>query len=249
MATDDAFDLALSLVIPAYNEELRLPHTLKSVVEFLEKQSRSYEIIIVDDGSTDRTQEVALQFARQSRHLRLLSNPCNSGKGSAVRLGVLSAKGKYILVADADGAAPIDELTRLEGACAQGAAIAIGSRALQSADTRISTVWYRKVFGRIFNGAVNLLLLPGVADTQCGFKLFENSAAQLIFSKQRSTGYAYDVEILFLARKFGLLVAEIPINWKNIPGTKVNLLYDSCAMFFDILIFRLRDLLGEYDDS
>jgi dolichyl-phosphate beta-glucosyltransferase len=154
-------------------------------------------------------------------------------------LGVLSSRGDYVLFADADGATPISELKRLMTAAKAGSDVVIGSRAKQSDETKVSTVIHRKILGRVFNRVVNLLLLPGIADTQCGFKLFTKRAAAYLFSQQRSDRFSFDVELLFLARQVKLTLTEVPINWTNIPGSKVNLLIDAIVMFRDILRFKL----------
>ncbi len=242
-------DIELSVVIPAYNEENRLPKTLVSVLEYLQSKGRSFEVIVVDDGSMDRTAKVVRQFERLSAHVRLLICPRNRGKGFAVRLGVMNAQGNLILFNDADGSSPIEELSRLEEAISKGAHVAIGSRAMFSKDTKVETAWYRKFIGRIFNGIVNSLLLPGIADTQCGFKLFTKPVARYVFSQQRADRFSFDVEILFLARKAGCQIAEVPINWTNVAGSKVNLVRDSFQMFVDVVTFRLRDVVGGYESA
>lgn len=238
--------LDLSVVIPAYNEELRLPNALLEAYEYLRDSGRSFEIIVVDDGSTDETATVVRRFHGLAPEVRLLGYPTNRGKGYAVKFGVLNARGRYVLFADADGATPIAELERLQAAASAGAQIAIGSRALFSVDTGVRTVWYRKLVGRVFNAFVNVIVLPGVADTQCGFKLFTRGAARFLFRRQRAERFSFDVEILFLARKAGFRIAEVPINWTNVSGSKVNLARDSIAMGIDVLRFRIRDILGRY---
>ncbi len=239
-------ELEFSIVIPAYNEELRLPSTLLSVVDYFNGRGVSYEIVVVDDGSSDKTAEVVQRFEHLSPHIRLLSYPENKGKGYAVRLGVLSAVGKLILFNDADGATPIVEIERLEEAIKAGEHIAIGSRAMYSRDTSIHALWYRRVMGRIFSAFVNFVVLPGVADTQCGFKLFLRPVARYLFARQKADGFSFDVEILFIARKSHCRIAEVPINWTNIPGSKVNLVTDSLRMLRDIVRFRARSLSGVY---
>jgi dolichyl-phosphate beta-glucosyltransferase len=240
--------LDLSIVVPAFNEEQRLPRALLEILEYFKhRPSLRYEVLVVDDGSSDATGKVVQHFAEISPKFKLLTYPKNRGKGFAVRFGVINSRGARILFADADGATPIEEIARLEAALDQGAQIAIGSRALYSRDTAVSTVWYRKYIGRVFNGIVNVLLLPGIADTQCGFKMFTREVAFPIFRTQRAERFSFDAEVLFLARKGGCRIAEVPINWTNIPGSKVNLMQDSFLMFRDLLKFRLRDIFGGYD--
>ncbi|MCB0344625.1 MAG: flippase-like domain-containing protein [Bdellovibrionales bacterium] len=243
---DEGTKVYLSVIVPAYNEEDRLPKTLLSITEFLEASDRTYEVLVVNDGSSDGTDKVVHQFERLSPEVKLLQYGENRGKGYAVRFGVMHAAGELILYTDADGASPIEELSRLENAITKGAQVAIGSRALYSQDTQVSTLWVRKFMGRVFNGIVNFVMLPGIADTQCGFKLFRRPVARYVFSRSKSEGFSFDVEILYLARKAGAKIAEVPINWTNVPGSKVNLVSDSAKMFRDILIFRMRDVFGGY---
>lgn len=230
----------VSIVVPAYNEERRLPPTLIDMIDYCDSNLSTYEIIVVDDGSTDKTSATVQKFTKVCPHVRLIRLPRNQGKGHAVRLGVLSSRGERVLFADADGATPISELGRLNSAMTSGVDVVIGSRAKPSTDTKVSTVIHRKLLGRIFNGCVNFLILPGIADTQCGFKLFTKSAAAFLFSHQRSDRFSFDVELLFLAQRVGYQIVEMPINWTNIPGSKVNLLADAFAMFRDIFKFKVR---------
>lgn len=228
----------LSVVIPAYNEERRLPPALVDIIDFCDSTLKTYEILVVEDGSHDNTADIVRKFERLRPQVRLISLPDNRGKGHAVRTGVVNARGKLILFADADGATPIEEYLRLKQAIDSGADIAFASRALQSESTKVKTSWYRKYPGRIFNYAVNTLLLAGVADTQCGFKLFRGPAARFVFSQQTANRYSFDVEILYLARLAGLRSSEVPVNWTNIPGSKVNLLLDSISMLIDVCKFK-----------
>lgn len=239
--------LELSVVIPAYNEEKRLQTTLLSTVEYLRSRSDSFEIIVVDDGSVDQTSQVVREFKQAGYpEVHLLVNPRNRGKGYSVKFGVLNSRGMRVLYADADGATPIVEFERLERAFDLGADIAIGSRALASRETSVTTVWYRKAMGRVFNGIVNIVAVPDVADTQCGFKLFSHDAARYLFSRQSAERFSFDVELLFLAWKAGFKVIEVPVNWTNVPGSKVNLVTDSASMLADVFRFRLRYMLGRY---
>ena len=238
--------ISLTVVVPAYNEESRIPRTLEEMVTYLDANHRSYEILVVDDGSRDKTRDFVEQFGKAHPGVRLLSYTENRGKGYAVRFGALAAKGERVIFADADGATPFGEVARLDAAISEGADVAIGSRALHSPDTKLKTVWYRKLPGRVFAGIVNLLVLPGISDTQCGFKMFTRPAAKLIFSRQQAERFSFDVELLFLARRADLRIAEVPISWTNIPGSKVNLLTDSIAMFRDVIRFRIRALVGGY---
>ena len=176
----------------------------------------------------------------------MLTYPANRGKGYAVRFGMFNARGRYLLFNDADGASPIPEVERLFAAIEDGADVAIGSRAMFSRETDVQTVWYRKFLGRVFNAYVNIIILPGIADTQCGFKMFSRKAAKFIFRRQKAERFSFDVELLYLARKAGYVIAEVPINWTNVAGSKVNLVKDSLAMGWDLTKFRLRDFFGGY---
>jgi dolichyl-phosphate beta-glucosyltransferase len=236
---DQKKGIELSLIIPAYNERWRLPPTLIDIIDYVEHRKLHYEIIVVDDGSTDETSDIVRKFERvRPNDLRCIRLPKNRGKGHAVRTGAVNATGKRIIFLDADGATPIAEIERLEAALDGGADIAIGSRAMKSTETQIKTVWYRKLLGRIFNSCVNLILLPEINDTQCGFKMFTAEAAAKLFPLQTAERFSFDVELLYLARKFQMTIAEVPINWENVPGSKVNLVLDSLRMLRDVIRFR-----------
>jgi len=236
--------LHLSVVGPAYNEERRLPPTLIDMIDFLEGRGDRYEIIVVNDGSTDRTSEMVKKMQRLTPRVVLIEQPRNGGKGLAVRSGMLAARGEWVLMADADGATPFHEIIRLERALAAGADVAIGSRALYSKETAIKTSFHRKAMGRIFNGLVNMLLVPGIADTQCGFKIFTNQSAQFLFERLRSERFSFDVELLLIASKAGMKIQEVPVNWHNVPDSKISLIKDSLMMFLDVIKFRFwhRDI-------
>lgn len=237
-STDRSLDL--SIIIPAYNEQWRLPSTLIDIIDYIDSRNLKAEVIVVDDGSTDATSDTVKKFEKIRPCVRLLRVPKNTGKGNAVRTGMLNSYGKAVLFTDADGSTSIHELERLAPALTEGADVVIGSRAMASQDTKVSTFSYRRVMGRIFNFFVNLIVLPGIADTQCGFKLFTAEAAKFLFERQKSDGFSFDVEILYIARRAGMKVAEVPINWTNAPGSKVNLVLDSSKMLIDIVRFRIR---------
>lgn len=230
----------LSIIIPAFNEQWRLPTTLIDIIDYIDNKKIDAEVIIVDDGSTDATCDTVRKFERIRPCVRLLRVAKNRGKGHAVRSGVLNAYGDKILFTDADGSTPIQELERLMEALNSGSDVVIGSRALTSTDTTVSTLSHRKYLGRLFNSLVNFIVLPGIADTQCGFKLFTAKAGKFLFERQKSDGFSFDVEILFIAQRAGLKISEVPINWTNAPGSKVNLVRDSIKMFLDIIRFRFR---------
>jgi len=237
----------LSVVIPAYNEEKRLPQTLQSIHDYLQASEKSFEIIVVDDGSLDHTVDVVQEFGKHHDGVRLLSYAPNQGKGYAVRTGMLAGNGDFLLLDDADGSSPIAELSLLEAAIASGADIAIGSRNMPESEQKVKTHVHRKYMGNAFNVIVQSLLLPGIRDTQCGFKLFKHEVAHDLFSVAKQAGFAFDVEILFIARLRKYKISEIAINWTNVPGSKVNVFFDSAKMFLQVVGIRLAAWTGRYN--
>jgi dolichyl-phosphate beta-glucosyltransferase len=231
-------DIYLSIVIPAYNEQARLPRTVLETIQWCTTKKLDFELIIADDGSRDETLALARLFEDSDSRIRVISCP-HMGKGSAVRLGVLNAKGRYVLFMDADGATPQTEIPKLLDSLEEGFDVAIGSRVIQRpGEVDVKTSFYRRFIGRVFAFFVGRFAIEGINDTQCGFKMFRREAALEIFSRQKIAGFAFDVEILFIARRLSLTVAEIPVNWVAQPGSKVNLVTDSIKMFADICIIR-----------
>jgi dolichyl-phosphate beta-glucosyltransferase len=239
--------IALSVVIPAYNEAKRLPATLESLRAFLDRDGRPSEVIVVDDGSTDGTSDVVRSMERADERIRLIRLPQNRGKGYAVRTGVVNAAGRLVLFADADGATPFEELLRLEGHLTGVSPIVIGSRAMRDRATKVEARIYRRVAGRIFHAVVRLYAIRGFTDTQCGFKLFTSEAAHDLFSRMRMAGYSFDVEVLLMATRSGYQVAEVPVNWTHQPGSKVRVVRDGLRMAFDVMRIRTNALRGMYD--
>ena len=233
---------ALSVVIPAYNEAPRLPGTLASVRAYLRGLGREHEIVVVDDGSSDTTAEVARDAGDD---VRVLRHETNRGKGYAVRRGMLAATGARRLITDADLSTPIEELATLEAEIEHGFDIAIGSRAVAGALIEVHQPAYREAMGRLFNVLVQALLLPGLADTQCGFKLFTARAARAAFSVSSLDGFSFDVEALYVARHQGLRIAEVPVTWRNDAATRVGL-GGGAAAFVDLVRIRLRARRGAY---
>ena len=229
----------LSVVIPAYNEENRLPATLKEIISHLDQGNADYEIIIVEDGSTDNTQLKLEEIRSNNSRIRILQNKKNKGKGFSVKKGVLAAQGEYILFCDADGSTPISELDKLLTKLDAGYDIAIGSRGLKESQIRVRQTFYREYMGKIFNGLVRLLTVPGIADTQCGFKCFKRDVAQELFTLQKIKRFSFDVEVLYLAQKKGFKIAEVPVTWMNSPESRVDLIKDSLRMLIDVLRIRL----------
>lgn len=236
----------LSVIIPAFNEERRLPATLESVHAFLMSWGKTFEIVVVDDGSTDGTSDVVQEFAKHHDGVRLLSYAPNQGKGHAVRTGMLAGAGDLLLLNDADGSSPIEELERLEAAIRDGSDLSIGSRAKPDPERTVKALVHRKYIGNTFNLIVQSLLLPGIYDTQCGFKMFRREVAQDLFSVSRQNGYAFDVEILYIAKRRGYKISEVAIDWSNVEGSKVNVLVDSPKMLIDVLRITLGAWFGLY---
>ncbi|MFH1524139.1 MAG: dolichyl-phosphate beta-glucosyltransferase [Chloroflexota bacterium] len=234
----------LSIVIPAYNEETRLPRALEQVFAFLEKQDYSSEVIVVENASSDHTLEVAREAAGRFPNLRVLHENL-PGKGRAVRRGMLEARGEYRFIADADFSMPVEEISRfLPPACSCD--IAIASREAPGA-IRYNEPAYRHLTGRVYNLLIRLLVLPGLQDTQCGFKCFKAAVAEDIFRFQTLTGWSFDVELLYVARQHGYTITEIGIPWHHNPGSKVNVLRHSWGMFSDLLTIRRNARRGVYD--
>jgi dolichyl-phosphate beta-glucosyltransferase len=236
----------LSVVIPAYNEELRLPATLERLAEYLPTLGLQTEVLIVDDGSRDRTAAVAASFAGKITGLRVLSNGTNRGKGYSVRHGMLEATGELVLFTDADLSAPIEESDKLISALKNGYDVAIGSRAMNRSLISTHESVFREFAGIIFNKIVRVVLWLPFVDTQCGFKAFRRERCRIIFELQRIEGFGFDPELLYLARHYGLRAIEIPVRWGHSPDTKVSMLRDSFKMFIDIFAIRWNALSGKY---
>jgi dolichyl-phosphate beta-glucosyltransferase len=234
-----ARNVQLSIVIPTFNEQNRLPKTILESIAWCNRNCPSYELIIADNGSSDDTLVMAGLFSDYDASVRVLRCP-HPGKGSAVRFGMLNASGDYILFMDADGATPLSEIPKLQAKIDAGYSIAIGSRVAQyPVETTVKTSFHRKLIGRTFAAVVNIFAISGIADTQCGFKMFRKDAAKELFSRQKFQGFAFDVEILFLARKLLFSIAEVPVSWNNQKGSKVNLVTDSFKMLKDIAMIRI----------
>ncbi len=233
----------LSVVVPAYNEERRLPMSLERLLAYLPLHEPSFEIVVVDDGSTDRTAECVRSVAHPA--VTLLRNETNRGKGYSVRRGMLSAQGERRLMTDADLSTPIEELPRLTAALAAGADLAIGSRAVRGAEIAVHQPWHREALGRLFNRGVRLLAVKGLRDTQCGFKLFSGRAAEEVFRLALLDGFSFDVEALFLAQRLGYRAAEVPVRWSNDAASRVTLVKGALA-FADLVRIRANAMRGRY---
>jgi dolichyl-phosphate beta-glucosyltransferase len=236
---DNNRNVFLSIVIPAYNERSRLPKTVLETILWCNSHVPSYEIIIADDGSVDDTLEISNLMAQYDRNIKTVSCP-HFGKGATVRMGMLNAYGKYVLFMDADGATPLSEIPKLMAKIDEGYPVAIGSRVVQApGETSVKTSLHRKIIGRTFAALVNALAVSGIADTQCGFKMFRQDVVRPLFIRQKIKGFAFDVELLYLAKALSISVSEVPVNWVNQEGSKVNIITDSIRMFKDILKIRL----------
>jgi dolichyl-phosphate beta-glucosyltransferase len=227
------------VVIPAYNEGRRLPPTLEKIQRYL--AGRPHEIVVVDDGSRDDT---AAQAAAAG--VTVLKSEGNRGKGHAVRRGMLKARGERRLMTDADLSTPIEELDRLMQKMDEGYDVVIASRALPGSNVEVRQPWYRENSGRLFNFCVRVLALPGLQDTQCGFKLFSAEAAERAFGAARLDGFSFDVEALFIARRRGFRIAEVPVTWRNDEATRVDT-FKGAVAFVDLARIRWNDWRGRYD--
>lgn len=242
--SDAAFaEPELSVVIPAYNEQARIADTLIRVKDFLQEWGRPSELILVDDGSRDLTLEVVKTIdiygalMKEQETTRIATDVSNHGKGEAVRRGLALARGRFILFSDADLSTPIEEVEKLLAALAGGADIAIGSRRLATSEVEPQPI-HRRLMGGVFSTLVRLLAVPGVRDSQCGFKCYRRSVARRIAELQKLPGFSFDVEHLYLARRLGWKVAEVGVRWVDAPGTKVKPVRDSYRMFRDLLLIR-----------
>jgi dolichyl-phosphate beta-glucosyltransferase len=235
----------LSVIIPAYNEERRLPATLEKWKTFLSRKSFSYDVWVVDNASTDRTADTVQEYAKDFPPLRLTDCPIR-GKGAAVRTGMLRASGAYRFLSDADLSMPVEEVEHFLPPQLTDADVAIGSREASGA-RRFHEPAYRHLTGRVFSLAVKLLVMRGFEDTQCGFKCFRDSAAVDLFSRQRFDGWSFDVEVLYLARRRGWRIREVPVSWYYQSDSRVRLANDSLHMFVDLFRIRWFDAHGIYE--
>lgn len=239
-------DTPLSVVIPAYNEEERIDNSLNTIIRYMENRGYRYEIIVVNDGSTDKTVDIVKNFSVRNKNINLILNEKNMGKGYSVKKGILESNGEYILFSDSDLSTPIEEIEKLIRYLQEDYDIAIGSRALPNSDVQIHQSFHRELMGKIFNLITRILTLMDIKDTQCGFKCFKKDAAKNIFRRQIINGFSFDVEILYIAKKLGYKIREVPVVWLNSNSTRVNLIKDSIRMFIDLLRIRINDYMGRY---
>jgi dolichyl-phosphate beta-glucosyltransferase len=230
----------LSVVVPAYNEEARLGTTLARIRGYLEARPYAAEIIVVDDGSTDRTSEIAAEALRGRAGDRILRRSENRGKGASVKEGMLAASGELILFTDADLSTPIEEVEKMLPRIEAGADIVIGSRALDDSDIQVRQNRWREMMGKTFNVFVRACAVDGIRDTQCGFKLFKREAARAVFANLGTCGFCFDVEALYISRRLGLRIHQVPVIWRNSPQSRVHIVRSSSRMIWDLLGIRRR---------
>jgi dolichyl-phosphate beta-glucosyltransferase len=244
--TQASAETSYSIILPAYNEQARIASTLEKILAHAAACRWNVEILVVNDGSTDDTASIVGRYAAQHRALRLLENPANRGKGYSVRHGILHARGDVLLFSDADLSSPIEEAGKLFAAISHGADIAIGSRWVDPRLQIRKQPLHRRIFGRIFNLALRIILGLRFKDTQCGFKAFNRRSAQALFTLQKIDRWGFDPELLYLARKFGFSVNEIPVAWSHREGTRIQPLRDGIRMFGELLKVRWYMLTGGY---
>lgn len=237
----------LSIIVPAYNEEKRLPNSLPKIIDFVRQQDYSIEVIVVDDGSTDRTADVVREFQQEAEFITLRQVE-HGGKGHAVRAGMMQAQGRYLFLCDSDLSMPIEEVTKFLPPILDGYDLAIASREIEGA-RRYNEPAYRHLMGRIFNLIVRLLAVHGIQDTQAGFKCFQREAARQLFPLQTIDGWGFDVEILFIARRQGMQIVEVPINWYYEDRSQVRPIQDTYNMLREVLKVRLNAWQGRYQSA
>lgn len=240
-------DIFLSIIIPAHNEEERLLPSLSSVREFVNQQNYPIEVIVVENGSQDRTLEIARSFETEMPCLKVIEEK-ERGKGLAIRSGMLAATGEYRIFCDADFSMPVSEISKFIPSPGENYDVAIASRELPESK-RVDEPEFRHLIGRIFNSLVRYSLLPGLQDTQCGFKAFRGEIAEQLFSMQTLTGWSFDAEIIFIAQRFGYKIIEVPITWYYKPGSRLNIFKDSFKMASDLFTIRRNTKKGMYDQK
>lgn len=240
-------NIFLSVIIPAYNEERRIGYTVQKIFSYLNSKDYKSEVIIVDDGSMDNTVQIIESMDAGNVFLHIIRNKNNRGKGFSINKGVKKSRGAIILFSDADLSTPIEEIEKFMPFFDNGYDVVIGSRGLPVSDIQVRQVWYREWMGKKFGVLVRLLAVPGIRDSQCGFKCFTKLSAEKIFPRQRLSGFCFDVELLFISRKLNLRIKEVPVCWRNSPASRVKPFIDPVNMFFDLLRIRFYDIRGFYN--
>jgi dolichyl-phosphate beta-glucosyltransferase len=231
----------ISIIIAAYNEEHRIGESLLKIRDYLTGTALDYEIIVVDDGSTDHTKQILTHYYSEITDFKIISYQINRGKGYALRQGVLASKGEIVLLTDADLSTPIEELSHMLHLISSGEYdVVIGSRALKTSMIIKKQPWWRQGMGKVFNRFVKLIVLNDFHDTQCGFKIFSGKTARSLFKEARIDRFAYDVEILAMAIRQGFKILEVPVKWMNSPASKVGPICDSSQMLYDLVKIRWR---------
>ena len=237
----------ISIIIPAYNEEKRIEPTIKRIIEYIKPKFKNFEIIIVDDGSKDKTIEIISKYQKENKEIKILKNIKNKGKGFSVKKGLLEAKYDLVLFSDSDLATPIEELEKLKEKIEKGYDIAIASRNLKTSNIVVKQPLYRQFLGKLFPYFVQIIAVSGIKDTQCGFKMYKEEIAKEIAKKQTLERFSFDVEQLFIAKKYKYKIAEIGVKWIDKEGSKVNTIKDGIKMLRDLFIIKINNLKGKYD--
>lgn len=242
-------DRLFSIVVPAFNEEKRIAATLAAISNYLRKKNYTAEIIVIDDGSRDRTTETVEEQKKTTHNLRLYTLDRNRGKGAAVKLGIEKARGEYILFTDADNSTPIEELDKLYSTLQNnGSDIAIGSRYVPGSALMVRQPYYRVAIGRIGNLLIRWFLVDNIRDTQCGFKLFRYAAAQDIFRRQKIKRWGFDMEALAIAKMLDYKITEVPVTWINSIDSRIRPLRDAFQTFGELVYIKFNLLSGRYKD-
>lgn len=238
--------MEISVIIPAYNEEKRITPTIHSIVNYFDTSKiKNYEIIVVLDGSKDKTLEVVTKLSQQYKKIKIIDNKINRGKGAVVQQGILESKGEYLLFMDADNSTHIDELDKILPVIKQGVDVVVGSRDMKDSKIEVRQARYKEIFGDLGNLWIQILLVGGIKDTQCGFKVFEGKAARHIFRQLTMKGWSFDIELLALARYFGYSIKEMPVVWYNDDSSHVKL-KDYIHVLLDTVIIKYRLLTRYY---
>ncbi|MEW6103858.1 MAG: dolichyl-phosphate beta-glucosyltransferase [bacterium] len=239
-------EIYLSVVIPVYNEGDKIEKTLDTIIKYLDGKKYTYEIIVVDDGSLDKTPGIIEEISKGNSKIKLLKNELNQGKGYSLKRGILATRGKYVLFTDCDLSTPFEEIDKILAFLEKDYDIAIGSRKLKDSFIEVHQPWWREFMGSVFYFFAHLLIIKEVSDFNCGFKGYRGNVAHHLYGKGRLKRWGFDVEIIFLTKKFKYKMKEVPVRWINAKTTKVNLLLDSIRSFTELIQIRLNEIIGLY---